>query len=49
MTIGGKNYVSDFQNYVGNFNDVRLVDDVAGVDGMTNIFAAAMWTVDFIM
>lgn len=46
FTINGTNYIGDFNDYVGSINDFRMVEDPAGVDGLTNSFAAAIWAIE---
>lgn len=49
MTVNGTSFITDFNQYLGGFNDVRLVDDPMGVPGLTDSFAAAIWAIEFIM
>ena len=49
FTVGGKSYLSDLSWYSVSINDIRLIDSYKGVDGLTNSFAAAIWTIEMIM
>ena len=46
FTRGGRNYISNFMSNDVFFQDLRLVDNYVGVDGLTNSFAAAIWAVE---
>lgn len=45
LNVGGVSYLGDLLDYLGNINDIRLVDDDIGVDGLTNSFAASIWAI----
>jgi len=45
FTVNGTDYGSKFGSEYGGINDIRLVSDPAGVDGLTNSFAAAIWAI----
>ena len=45
MTVNGTSYLQDFVDYYGSISDIRLVEDPAGVPGLTNSFAACIWAI----
>lgn len=45
LNVDGVSYLGDLLDYLGNINDIRLVDDDIGVDGLTNSFAASIWAI----
>lgn len=49
FTRNGRNYIGNFMSYDVFFQDLRLVNNYDGVDGLTNSFAAAIWAVEIIM
>ena len=46
LNVGGVSYLGDLVDYLGSINDVRLVEDEIGVDGLTNSFAASIWAIE---
>jgi hypothetical protein len=49
FTVNGTAYYNQFNwDYVA-INDIRLVEDPKGIDGLTNSFAAALWAIEMIM
>lgn len=49
LNVGGVSYLNDLVDYLGNINDLRLVEDDIGVDGLTNSFAASIWAIEIAM
>jgi len=43
--VNGTSFTGKFWSDYGGINDIRLVSDPAGVDGLTNSFAAALWSI----
>lgn len=49
LNVGGINYLSDLVDFLGSINDIRLVEDDIGIDGLTNSFAASIWAIEIAM
>lgn len=47
MNVNGTSYLNDVADYIAVISDVRLIEDAAEIDGVTNSFAAAIWAIDF--
>jgi hypothetical protein len=49
LKVGANNYISQLAAGLVTMNEVKMVAQDAGVDGLTNSFAAAIWAVELLM
>lgn len=45
LTVDGTSFLSSLKSFYIKLNDVRLVENPMGVDGLTNSFAATIWVI----